>query len=99
MLFCLNPERQENFDPDMMRLMWLDPASLKLSGQDNSIRPGGLTCQAMFWPPTNYNAAGKPTLKLTLTEYPDPDCRATYFLVPNPQDDALVDDELIELGT
>lgn len=98
MLFCLNPKRQENFDPEIMRLMWLDPASLKLSGPDDSIRPGGMTCQAMFWPPTNYNAAGKATLKLTLTEYPDPDCQATYFLVPNPKDDALIDDELVEFG-
>jgi len=98
MLFCLNPERQDNFDPDIMRLMWLDPASVKLSDPDDSIRPNGMTCQAMFWPPTNYNAAGKAALKLTLTEYPDPACRATYFLVPNPHDDALVDDELIDLS-
>ncbi len=97
-LFCLNPERQDDFDPEMMRLMWLDPASLKLSAQDDSIRPDGMTCQALFWPPTNYNAAGKATLKLTLTEYPDPDCQATYFLVPNPKDGALVDDELVEAG-
>jgi len=98
MLFCLNPERQKDFDPDMMRLMWLDPASLKFSGKDHAIRPNGLTCRALFWPPTNYNAAGKATLELTLTEYADPDCRATYFLVPNPRDEVLVDDELFELG-
>lgn len=97
-MFCLNPERQDKIDPEIMRLMWLDPASLKLSAQDDSIRPDGLTCQAMFWSPTNYNAAGKATLKLTLTEYADPDCQATYFLVPNPHDDAFVDDELVEFG-
>ena len=95
MLFCLNPERQDHFDPNIMRLMWLDPASLTLSSQDNSIRPNGLTCQAMFWPPTNYNAAGKATIKLTFTEYADPGCQATYFLVPNPRDNTLVDDEII----
>jgi DUF1680 family protein len=94
-LFCLNPERQEDFDPDIMRLMWLDPASVKLSGEDHSIHPGGLTCQAMFWPPTNYNAAGKATIKLTLTEYADPGCQATYFLVPNPTDETLVEDEFV----
>jgi DUF1680 family protein len=93
-LFCLNPERQDNFDPDIMRLMWLDPSSVTLSGRDDSIHPNGLTCQAMFWPPTNYNAAGKATIKLTLTEYADPGCQATYFLVPNPRDNILVDDEL-----
>jgi DUF1680 family protein len=98
MLFCLNPERQEDFDPEIMRLMWLDPSSLKLSGKDDSIRPNGLTCEAKFWNPNNYNAAGKANIKLTLTEYADPGCKATYFLVPNPEEDSLTDDELIEFG-
>lgn len=98
MLFCFNPERQDNFDPDIMRLMWLNPDSLKLSGQDDSIRPNGMTCQALFWPPTNYNATAKATIKLTLTEYPDPGCQAMYFLIPNPRDDVLVDDELVEFS-
>ena len=98
MLYCLNPERQEDFDAEIMRLMWLDPASLKLSGKDESIRPDGLTCDALFWNPNNYNAAGKANIKLILTEYADPGCKATYFLVPNPKEDTLVDDELIELG-
>ncbi|MCP4610748.1 MAG: hypothetical protein GY845_18730 [Planctomycetes bacterium] len=98
MLFCLNPERQKDFDPEIMRLMWLDPTSLKMSGGDNSIRPNGLTCEAKFWNPNNYNAAGKANIKLTLTEYTDPGCKATYFLVPNPGVDSLTDDELIEFG-
>ena len=94
MLFCLNPERQEDFDPEIMRLMWLDPSSIKLSGKDESIRPDGLTCEALFWNPNNYNAASKASIKLILTEYADPGCKATYFLVPNPKEDILVDDEL-----
>jgi len=98
MLFCLNPERQQDFDPEIMRLMWLDPSSLKLSGKDDSIRPNGLTCEAKFWNPNNYNAASKANIKLTLTEYADPGCKATYFLVPNPAVDSLTDDELIEYG-
>jgi hypothetical protein len=57
-----------------------------------------LTCQALFWNLSNYNAAGGTNIKLTLTEYADPGCKATYFLVPNPKVDALTDDELIELG-
>jgi hypothetical protein len=98
MLYCLNPERQKDFDAEIIRLMWLDPSSLKLSGKDESIRPDGLTCEASFWNPNNYNAAGKANIKLILTEYADPGCKATYFLVPNPKEDTLVDDELIELG-
>ena len=98
MLFCLNPERQKDFDPDIMRLMWLDPTSVKLSGKDDTIRPDGLTCEALFWNPNNYNAASKADIKLTLTEYADPGCKATYFLVPNPEEDAMTDDELIEFS-
>jgi len=98
MLYCLNPERQEDFDPEIMRLMWLDPSSLKLSGKDESIRPDGLACEASFWNPNNYNAASKANIKLILTEYADPGCKATYFLVPNSEEDTLTDDELIEFG-
>ncbi len=94
-LFCLNPDRQENFDPEIMRLIYIDPSSPELSDVDNSIRPQGLTCRANFWNPNNYNAQAKPAIKLTLTEYADPGCQATYFLIPNPNSDILVDDELI----
>ncbi|MBN1806686.1 MAG: glycoside hydrolase family 127 protein [Sedimentisphaerales bacterium] len=97
-LFCLNPERQKDFDSEIMRLMWLDPHSLKLSGRDNSIRPDGLACEALFWNPNNYDASSKADIKLVLTEYADPGCKATYFLIPNPNANILVNDELIESG-
>jgi hypothetical protein len=98
MLFCLNPERQEGFDAETMRMMWLDASSLKLSGTNDSIRPNGSTCEALFWNPNNYNASSKADMKLTLTEYADPGCRATYFLVPNPRSELLTDDELTEFA-
>ena len=94
LLFCLNPQRQQNLDGNTLRLLRLDPASMKLAGTDNTIRPDGLTCEASFWKPGDYNAAGPATLKLTLTEYADPGCEWTYFLVPNPETDVLADDEL-----
>ena len=75
-------------------LLRLDPASMKLAGTDDAIRPDGLTCEASFWKPGDYNAAGPANVKLTLTEYTDPGCEWTYFLIPNPETDALVDDEL-----
>jgi hypothetical protein len=94
-LFCLNPQRQQDFDADTMKLLRIDPASLKLGESDDAIRPHGQTCQALFWRPGDYNAAGPANLRLTLTEYADPGCRWTYFLVPNPQTDAITDDELL----
>jgi len=94
-LFCLNPERQQNLNAETLKLLRLDPASVKLGPADDSIRPDGLTCRASFWKPGDYNAAGPAGLQLTLTEYPDPGCRWTYFLVPNPRTPILADDELI----
>jgi len=95
MLFGLNPDRQENFDPDIARLMLIDADSLELSGPEDSVRPGGLACKARFWNPNNYNAQAKADISFVLTEYADPGCRATYFLVPNPKAGALQDDELL----
>jgi DUF1680 family protein len=95
MLFGLNPDRQENFDPDIARLMLIDTNSPELSDPEDSVRTGGLACNARFWNPNNYNARAKAEIKLVLTEYADPGCRATYFLVPNPKAEILQDDELM----
>lgn len=95
MLFGLNPDRQENFDPDVTRLMLIDAASLELSDPEGSVRPGGLACKARFWNPNSYNAQAKADIRLVLTEYADPGCQATYFLVPNPKAEIPQDDELI----
>lgn len=81
-----------------MKLMTIDPNSLKLSAPDNSIHPKGLACQAYFWNPDDYSSDAAPTIKLTLTEYADPGCQATYFLVRNPNSDILVEDELCEFN-
>ena len=94
-LFSLNPDRQENLDPDIVPLMFIDVDSLELSDPENFVRPGGLACKARFWNPNNYNAQAKADIKLVLTEYADPGCQATYFLVPNPKAEILQDDELI----
>jgi hypothetical protein len=51
------------------------------------------------WRPGDFYPHTPPALKLTLTEFPDPDGEATYFLVPNPADERLVDDELMEQRT
>jgi DUF1680 family protein len=96
MLFCLNPERQKDLEAETMKLLRLDPSSMRLAGTDDSVRPDGLTCQASFWRPGDYNAARPADMKLTLTEYADPGCQWTYFLVPNPRVGVLTDDELIE---
>jgi len=93
-LFCLNPDRHPDLDAGTLKLLRLDPASIQLGRADDAIRPNGLACRAAFWRPGDYNAAGAANLPLTLTEYADPGCRWTYFLVPNPETNLLVADEL-----
>ncbi|UCD48622.1 MAG: glycoside hydrolase family 127 protein [Phycisphaerales bacterium] len=94
LLFCLNPQRQEDLNRETLKLLRLDPASMKLAGTNDAIRPDGLRCEASFWKPEDYNAAGPANVKLTLSEYADPGCEWTYFLIPSPETDVLVDDEL-----
>ncbi len=94
LLFCLNPQKQDGLNPETMKLLRLDVSSLRAGEADETIRPDGLTCHASFWKPEDYNAAGPAPLKLTLTEYADPGAEWTYFLVPNPDADGTVEDEL-----
>lgn len=94
LLFCLNSQKQDGLDPETMKLLRLDVSSLRLGEADQTIRPDGLTCQASFWKPEDYNAAGPAELRFTLTEYADPQAEWTYFLVPNPDADGAVEDEL-----
>lgn len=95
-LFGLNPDRQENFNPGLMKFLNIDPASLKLTRADDSIRPGGLTCEAYCWDPNDDNIPVKASIKIILSEFADPGCQATYFLVRNPNSDVLCDDGLHE---
>ncbi len=94
LLFCLNPERQDDLDSETLKLLRIDPTSMRPGDADDSIRPDGLTCVASFWRPNDYNAAGPANVNLVLTEYADPGCMWTYFLVPNPETQAVVSDEL-----
>lgn len=94
LLFCLNPERQHDLDSETLKLLRIDPTSMRLGDADDSIRPDGLTCVASFWKPNDYNAAGPANVNLVLTEYADPGCIWTYFLVPNPKTEAVGPDEL-----
>ena len=94
LLFRLNPQKQDGLDPETMKLLRLDLSSLGLGKEDQTIRPDGLTCQVSFWKPEDYNAAGPAELRFTLTEYADPQAEWTYFLVPNPDADGAVEDEL-----
>ena len=101
-VFCLSRSRNKDvkgLDTVDLRLLVLEPASIEGPIPDDTIRPDGVACRVKAWRPGDFYPHTPPALKLTLTEFPDPDGEATYFLVPNPADERLVDDELLEQRT
>ena len=98
-VFCLSRSRNKDvkgLDTVDLRLLVLDPASIEGPIPDDTVRPDGVACRVKAWRPGVFYPHNPPDLELTLTEFPDPDGEATYFLVPNPADERLVDDELTE---
>lgn len=79
-VFTLDPAREPslaNLDAADLSRFTLDPASLEVVS-DSSVRPGGIAVRAGAWKP-GYGTQAKHDLRLTLTEFPDPNARATYF--------------------
>jgi hypothetical protein len=52
-------------------------------------------CRLRAWSPGKFYPHEKTDLGLELTEFADPGGEAIYFKVPNPDDAALVADELL----
>jgi hypothetical protein len=93
-LFCLDPSGQEALASVDLRHVAIDPASIHGPERTGKVRPDGLACRVIGWSPrVSTNLA--PDLELVLTEFPDPGGRATYFRLPNPEDERLVEDELL----
>lgn len=81
-VFCLNPAQHKDIaglDGVDVGYLTLDPNSLAEPARNDAVRPGGMGCKAQAWK-TDWNLmTNKPNLELMLTEFPDPDGRATYF--------------------
>lgn len=97
LVFTFNPKRNPEFANIDPRLLTLDPASVQGPSPDDSIHPGGVSCRARVWMPGAWYP-GEPTHEIVLTEFADPDAIATYFHIPNPNDERIVDDELAGAG-
>ncbi len=95
-VFCLNPDLNPSLDGEDLRLITIDPATLSGPVPDSSVRPGGLACTVKAWRTTGWYPFAKHDWELTLSEFPDPGGQVTYLHLPNPEDPALVDDELME---
>ena len=93
-LFCLNPAQDPalaNLDGVELGYLALNPASLARPVQNSAVRPNGLGCSVEAWKP-GFGIGKKADYTLTLTEFPDPDGKATYFRLRDFS--AAVDDEL-----
>ena len=97
-IFCLNPKQ----NPDLAKLdgvelgrLTLDPVSLSGPITNGTVRPDGMGCRVNVsmnvWS-TAFGFGKKGDLTLTLTEFPDPDGKATYFRLRDSS--VAVDDEL-----
>lgn len=97
-IFTLNPERNAkvkempDFEP---RLMAIDPLDVEPPARDDTLRPGGLSCTINSWPPGRPPWPIGERVSLVLTEYPDPDGRGIYFMIPGAALAVVADDELI----
>jgi hypothetical protein len=93
-IFCLNPAQNPalaKLDGVELGYLALDPASLADPVENSAVRPGGLGCRVQAWKP-GFGLGKKGDLALTLTEFPDPDGKATYFRLRDFS--AAVEDEL-----
>lgn len=94
LVFCLNPAQ----NPDLAELdgtelgyLALDPASLGEPVASTAVRPDGIGCRVQAWK-AGFGLSRATDHELTLTEFPDPEGKATYFRL---RDFAVaVDDEL-----
>ncbi len=80
-VFCLNPAQHpdlEKLDGTELGYLALDPASLSAPVPNAAVRPDGLGCRVQAWKP-GFGLSLKPDYELTLTEFPDPEGKATYF--------------------
>jgi hypothetical protein len=81
--------------PASLGLLTVDPSSIQGPLADRAVRPDGMACRVQGWHAGSwYDGQKAHHVELHLTELPDPDIEGTYFTVPNPVANELVDDDL-----
>jgi DUF1680 family protein len=97
-VFCLDPAQNPALaksDGTDLGYLALDPASLGEPVPNAAVRPDGIGCRIQAWKP-GFGLSPKADYELTLTEFPDPDGKATYFRLRDFS--GAVDDELLSGG-
>ena len=93
-VFCLNPAQNPalaKLDGADLGYLALDPQSLGEPVRNDAVRPGGLGCKVSAWN-AGFGLGTNADYELVLTEFPDPDGRATYFRLRDYR--VAVEDEL-----
>ena len=96
-VFCLSGKDSAKMDMKERRRLTVDLSTLEGPFPDDTVRPDGQAFRIKAWDAESGYPFSKPNKVLTLTEYPDPDTRQTYFRVNNRQDERLVEDELVNI--
>jgi len=81
LVFCLDPAQHPalaKLDGVELGYLALNPASLGEPVPNSAVRPDGIGCRVQMWKP-GMGLGKKPDYELTLTEFPDPEGKATYF--------------------
>lgn len=94
LVFCLSREANPQLANMRLGSIVIHPDTIEGPFPDDTIRPGGQSCRIKAVPPGGH-LGDNPGLSLTLREYPDPSGEATFFLIPNPNDKCIIDDELL----
>ena len=80
-VFCLNPTQNADLaelDGAELGYIALDSSSFREPVPNTAVRSDGLGCRVYAWKP-GFSLSKKTDYELTLTEFPDPECGATYF--------------------
>lgn len=93
-VFCLDPSQNRalaELDGADLGYLALNPDSMSEPVRNAAVRPDGLGCRVQVWK-AGFDLGEKPDYELTLSEFPDPDGKATYFRLRD--FGSAVDDEL-----
>lgn len=95
-VFCLNPERNpETVKVDINQIV-IDPKTIEAPVSDTTVRPDGLALKVKGWKKLGFSTGVNHDLQLLLTEFPDPNGRATYFKDRNYGQNSLEDELVIK---
>jgi hypothetical protein len=97
-VFCLDPAQNPacaKLDGTELGYIALKPESLAAPVPSAAVRPDGLGCRVQAWK-AGFGLGPKADFELTLTEFPDPDGKATYFRLRDFS--KAVEDELLSGG-